>query len=75
MIDFPQVTNIRANSNAYTILQRDIERICEYFVRQGVRCDSAVIVDELWRRYGEVDSHIQAADESRLMMTWSDVAS
>ncbi len=74
VIDFPQVTNIRANSNAYAILQRDIERICDYFGRNGVRCDSAVIVDELWRRYGEVDPHIQAADESRLMMAWSDAA-
>jgi RIO kinase 1 len=72
VIDFPQVTNIRANSNAYAILRRDIERICEYFGRQGVQCDSAVIVDELWRRYGEVDPPIQAADESRLMMAWSD---
>ncbi|MCP4543104.1 MAG: hypothetical protein GY832_38820 [Chloroflexi bacterium] len=72
VIDFPQVANIRANSSAHDILQRDIERICEYFGRQGVQCDAAVIVDELWRRYGEIDPHIRAADESRLMMTLSD---
>ncbi len=72
VIDFPQVTNIRANSSAYAILQRDIERTCEYFFRQGVRCDAAAIVDELWQWYGEIDPHIRAADESKLMLTLPD---
>jgi RIO kinase 1 len=56
LIDFPQVTNSRANRNAYAILQRDIKRTCEYFARQGVRCDPACIADELWYRYVEMDS-------------------
>ncbi len=59
LIDFPQVTNSRANRNAYSILQRDIKRICEYFARQGVRCDPARITDELWYRYVEIDSDDQ----------------
>jgi len=46
IIDFPQVTNSRTNSNAHFILQRDIERICDYFQRQGVRSDP----DAVFRR-------------------------
>jgi RIO kinase 1 len=53
LIDFPQVTDLRSNSKADAILQRDITRVCEYFARQGVRSDPAAIMDELWGRYGE----------------------
>jgi RIO kinase 1 len=53
IIDFPQVTDLRSNSQAAFILQRDISRVCEYFARQGVRCDAAAIMDELWSRYAE----------------------
>jgi RIO kinase 1 len=52
VIDFPQVTDCQANPNAYAILQRDVERVCEYFARQGVRSDPAAIVGDLWGRYG-----------------------
>ena len=69
IIDFPQVTNSRDNDTAYFILQRDIARTCEYFVRQGVRCDPSAIVDELWRRYAKVDTADRAADVSRLLDT------
>jgi RIO kinase 1 len=56
IIDFPQVTDLQNNSKAASILQRDIRRVCEYFSRQGVRCDPAAIMDELWERYGkEID--------------------
>ena len=52
VIDFPQVINLHANENAYYILQRDIERTCEYFARQGVECDAEALMDELWYLYG-----------------------
>ncbi len=51
LIDFPQLTNSLTNGQAYFILQRDIERICEYFIGQGVSCDSDSITDNLWKRY------------------------
>lgn len=54
IIDFPQVTDSRANSKAYPIFLRDIERVCDYFARQGVECDPAAITDELWSNYVEV---------------------
>jgi len=55
LIDFPQVTHSCANPNAYSILQRDIQRTCEYFARQGVQCDPARITDDLWSRYVKID--------------------
>jgi RIO kinase 1 len=51
-IDFPQVVNLYGNSNAYTILERDVTRTCEYFERQGLRCNAASIMEELWYEYG-----------------------
>jgi RIO kinase 1 len=51
VIDFPQVVDPEANNNAYFILQRDIERTCKYFARQGLECDAGQIADRLWKRY------------------------
>jgi RIO kinase 1 len=53
LIDFPQVADVRTNSNADAILRRDITRVCEYFSRQGVPSDPAAIMRDLWDRYGE----------------------
>jgi RIO kinase 1 len=55
LIDFPQVTDLHGNDNAYYILRRDIQRTCEYFSRQGVECDAADIMGEFWFRYGYGD--------------------
>jgi RIO kinase 1 len=51
LIDFPQVTLTEANSNAYAILHRDIERVCDYFALQGVECDAQQLTDSLWDQY------------------------
>lgn len=56
LIDFPQVTNSRSNPNAHFILRRDIERICEYFSRQGVKADANAILEELVQRYMPLES-------------------
>jgi RIO kinase 1 len=67
LIDFPQIVNLHSNRKARYILQRDIQRVCEYFARQGVRCDPAAIMDEFWGRYvHEPDPEDLAADWSRL---------
>jgi RIO kinase 1 len=67
LIDFPQVVNLRSNVKAHFILQRDIQRTCEYFQQQGVACDPAAIMDELWLRHvAEPDPEDVAADLSRL---------
>lgn len=53
LIDFPQVADVDANSQAQFILQRDVTRVCEYFTRQGVKCDDRKIAADLWDHYGE----------------------
>jgi RIO kinase 1 len=56
IIDFPQVTNIASNSDAQTILERDIQRVCEYFIQQGVPCNPQAIFHSMWRRYAAADA-------------------
>jgi RIO kinase 1 len=55
IIDFPQVINLQTNEKAYFVLQRDVQRICEYFARQGVECDPEATMEELWYLYGYGD--------------------
>lgn len=75
LIDFPQVVNLHANVKARLILQRDIQRVCEYFGRQGVACHPDAIMDDFWRRYvGEPDPEDVAADWSRLEAALADSA-
>lgn len=52
LIDFPQVVDLYANPRAYAILRRDVQRVCEYFGRQEVDCDSDEVMEELWYLYG-----------------------
>jgi RIO kinase 1 len=75
LIDFPQVVNLHANSKARFILQRDIQRICEYFSQQGVDNDPAAIMDGFWRRYvREPEPEELAADWSRVEWAFADPA-
>jgi RIO kinase 1 len=55
IIDFPQVTSLLSNPNAYPILRRDIERVCDYFARYGARRNAAALTDALWARYALAD--------------------
>ncbi len=52
LIDFPQVTDVSTNRNAYFILSRDVQRVCDYFARQGVQSDARGILARLWHSYG-----------------------
>jgi len=54
LIDFPQITDLHTNPDAYPILRRDVERTCQYFARQGVDCDAQALFERMWRRYGSV---------------------
>jgi RIO kinase 1 len=73
LIDFPQVVNGRTNPKAHFILERDIRRTCEYFVRQGMQIAPAAIVNDLWLRYFALAPQDQAADESRLDVAGDDL--
>jgi RIO kinase 1 len=66
IIDFPQAASSCGNTEAYRILRRDIDRVCDYFRRQRVRCDPPAIVDDLWSRYPGVKGSDRAADLSTL---------
>jgi RIO kinase 1 len=71
LIDFPQVSDISANGNSDFILRRDIERVCEYFARQGVRCNPAAITRDLWQRFGALADEraaLLAAEQATVML-------
>ncbi|MBC7807912.1 MAG: hypothetical protein H7145_17420 [Akkermansiaceae bacterium] len=52
LIDFPQITSPQSNPHARTLFERDVTRVCEYFLRQGVRCNAAASTSEIWGRVG-----------------------
>jgi len=67
LIDFPQVIDIHTNRSAQAVLKRDVERICQYFRRYGMRVDHSLLADELWERYAAPDPDDLAADLSRVL--------
>ena len=66
LIDFPQVTHCKDNPNAYNILRRDIQRVCEYFSQYEVRANPHQITQSFWEKYAAEDPQMQAADLSRV---------
>jgi len=51
IIDFPQAVNVKNNPHARRIFERDIERLCGYFARQGVDTDARRLASDLWRAH------------------------
>ena len=51
LIDFPQAVNIDHHPAAYELLSRDVDRLCRYFIKQGIDCNAGRITDERWRRF------------------------
>ncbi len=52
LIDFPQVVSPHQNRSAYAIFERDITRLCEYFIRQGLSLDPHPLAADLWTAHG-----------------------
>jgi RIO kinase 1 len=50
IIDFPQVIDAYGNPEAFDLFSRDVERICQYFARYGLRDDPAALACEMWFR-------------------------
>jgi len=48
IIDFPQAINPEQNRNAFSIFERDVKRICEYFSKQGIEVDGEQIAAKIW---------------------------
>ncbi len=51
IIDFPQVVDARKNRSAFTIFERDVVRVCQYFHNFGVEADGRTIAAEMYQRY------------------------
>jgi len=51
IIDFAQAIDPRYNADVYSLLLRDVERICRHFARYGVDADANAIAGEMWARY------------------------
>ena len=51
IIDFPQMVDARKNGNAFSLLQRDVKRVCEYYVQNGATADPAELTLDLWEKY------------------------
>lgn len=62
LIDFPQVIDYRSNPSAHNVLQRDIQRVCDYFATQGLHRDAEAIADHLWNRYAGTVMSSRAID-------------
>jgi RIO kinase 1 len=54
LIDFPQVSSVATNPNARAIFERDVSRVCDYFIAQGLALEPNNIADELWARHTEI---------------------
>jgi serine/threonine-protein kinase RIO1 len=52
LIDFPQVVDPQSNPAAWTIFQRDVRRICQYFASQGLRRSARRLAADLWTSHG-----------------------
>jgi RIO kinase 1 len=75
LIDFPQVISPRINRNAFSIFQRDVTRVCEYFAKQGVNTNPRKIANDLWRKHSlragpEIHPSLLDADDERDRALW-----
>lgn len=51
IIDFPQAIDPRFNTNALSLLTRDIENVCHYVARYGLVYDGRRIAEQLWHKF------------------------
>lgn len=48
IIDFPQLADARVNNNAFTLLERDVQRVYDYFAAYGLEVDPTALAVNLW---------------------------
>jgi RIO kinase 1 len=51
IIDFPQAIDPRQNPEAWPIFFRDVERLCQYFSRYGIRSSPLSLARSIWDRH------------------------
>jgi RIO kinase 1 len=75
LIDFPQVVPPEGNPAAWTIFQRDVARVCQYFGSQGVKYNPRKLSADLWTAHGHriikrVDPRNLDADNPEDRQVW-----
>jgi RIO kinase 1 len=75
LIDFPQVISPDENRNAYAIFERDMRRLCEYFIHQGLSLKPRQLAMSLWRGHGyrlgpNIPVDLLDAEDPRDRKTW-----
>ncbi len=75
LIDFPQAIDPESNRSAYRVFARDVARICEYFIRQGVNCQPTRLAADLWTSHGyklqpEIHPRLLDEEDSRDRALW-----
>jgi RIO kinase 1 len=51
LIDFAQAVDPYHNSNVFSLLARDVERVCRYFAGYGERYDARELARQIWSRH------------------------
>jgi RIO kinase 1 len=68
IIDFPQAVDPRQNPDSWPIFARDVERLCQYFSRYGIRPQPLSLARSIWDRHSseltpltpqELDSYVE----------------
>ncbi len=75
LIDFPQAINPEENHNSFSIFQRDILRVSEYFTSRGVKIDASRLAAQLWTERGrrttpQIDPAYLDADKEEDRLAW-----
>ncbi len=80
LIDFPQVIYPHQNRNAFQIFARDVLRVCEYFISQGVQVSPRRLATDLWTAYRfrvepEVPLHLFDEEDDKEIAYWKSIYS
>ncbi len=51
IIDFPQAVDPRRNPDAPALFMRDVERLCQYFMRYKIRQNAQALANDLWSKF------------------------
>ena len=51
IIDFAQAVDAAPPGDVYTLLARDVARVCRYFARYGISAEAEALAADLWSRY------------------------
>lgn len=62
IIDLPQMVHARWNDHAFSVLRRDVENVCSFFVRHGVITSESAsdVAINLWRQYQRAELAAEA---------------